>query len=241
MNYMTDNHAQGEKRQLFTKLQTILIALGIMSSILYLVTDITASAMWHEYSPVSQTISELIAIDSPTRLYVMILFVVYGLLIYVYGIGIMLSSNGKRALKITALLIIAKEVLGLAATLFFPIHLRGVEADFSDTMHGILTSAGVFLCMFPAMIAGTVSFKGKFRFYSIITMILFIIFGILAGLDQPNYALNIPTPMMGVWERINIYGYMIWIVIFSVLLLRSNKEKNLKNRQTKKGYLLKQK
>lgn len=236
MNHTTNNHAQGEKRQALTKLQMVLIALGIISSILYLVTDMTASVMWHEYSPISQTVSELIAIDAPTRLYVMILFVVYDLLIYAYGIGIMFSSHGRRALKIAALLIIAKEVLGLAATLFFPIHLRGVEADFSDTMHGILTSAGVFLCMFPAMIAGAVSFKGKFRFYSIITMILFVIFGILAGLDQPKYALNIPTPMMGIWERINIYGYMLWIVIFSVLLLRWSKEKNQKSGQTKKEY-----
>lgn len=236
MNHTTNNHAQGEKRQALAKLQTVLIALGIISSILYLVTDMTASVMWHEYSPISQTVSELIAIDAPTRLYVMILFVVYDLLIYAYGIGIMLSSHGKRGLKIATLLIIAKEVLGLAATLFFPIHLRGVEADFSDTMHGILTSAGVFLCMFPAMIAGAVSFKGKFRLYSIITMILFVIFGILAGLDQPKYALNIPTPMMGIWERINIYGYMLWIVIFSVLLLRWSKEKNQKSGQTKKEY-----
>ena len=224
MNDLTGNYIRGQKQQKPTKLQTVLIVSGIISSILYLITDITASVIWREYSPVSQTVSELIAVDAPTRWYVAMLFVIYDLSIYAYGIGIMLASNGKRALKIAAFMIIAKEVLGLMATLFFPIHLRGVEADFSDTMHGILTSAGVFLCMFPAMIAGTVSFKGKFRFYSIITMIVFVVFGILAGLDQPKYALNIPTPMMGVWERINIYGYMLWIVLFSVLLLRRSKE-----------------
>ncbi|MDF1495342.1 DUF998 domain-containing protein [Caproiciproducens sp. CPB-2] len=232
MNHTTNDHAQGEKRQVLTKLQTDLITMGIVSSILYLITVTTASAVWSDYSPVSQTVSELIAIDAPTRLYVAMLFVVYDLLIYAYGIGIMLSSNGKRTLKIAALLIIAKEALGLAATLFFPIHLRGVEADFSDTMHGILTAAGVFLCMFPAMIAGAVSFKGKFRAYSIITMILFVIFGILAGLDQPKYALNMPTPMMGVWERINIYGYMLWIVVFSILLLRLNRGNESEKRIT---------
>ncbi|MEA4849607.1 MAG: DUF998 domain-containing protein [Clostridiaceae bacterium] len=210
MNYVAENY----------------ILLGILSSILYLVTDITASMMWRGYNPASQTVSELFAIGAPTSLYVKILFVVYTLLIYAYGAGIMLSSNGKRALKVTALLIIAKEVLGLVGTLFFPIHLRGVEANFSDIMHGILTAAGVFLCIFPAMIGGAVSFKGKFRIYSIITMILFVVFGILAGYNQPNFALNIPTPMMGVWERINIYGYMLWIVIFSVMLLRQIKGKS---------------
>lgn len=218
-----NNNTEGKKRQASSKLQTALLALGIISSILYIITDIAASSMWSGYSNTSQTVSELIAVNAPTRTYVAMLFIVYDLLIYAYGAGIMLFSNGKRALKIAAFLIIAKEILGLAATLFFPIHLRGVEGNFSDTMHGVLTAAGVFLCMFPAMIAGAVSFKGKFRTYSIITMVLFVIFGILAGSDQPKYALNMPTPMMGIWERINIYGYMLWIVVFSVMLLRLKK------------------
>lgn len=237
MNHTTDNHAGGEKRQAFARLQAVLIAMGIASSILYLITVTAASALWSDYSPVSQTVSELIAVDAPTRSYVAILFIVYDLLIYAYGVGIVLSANGKRALKIAAFLIVAKEILGLIATLFFPIHLRGVEADFSDAMHGILTAAGVFLCMFPAMIAGAVAFKGKFRAYSILTMALFVIFGILAGLDQPKYALNLPTPMMGIWERINIYGYMLWIVIFSILLLRSNRGSRSERRiaETERG------
>ncbi|WP_368487957.1 DUF998 domain-containing protein [Clostridium sp. BJN0013] len=218
------NNNTGRKRwQASAELQTVLIALGILSSILYIITDIAASVMWSNYSHTSQTVSELIAVNAPTRLYVAILFTIYDLLIYAYGVGIMISSNGKRALKIAAFLIITKEILGLVATLFFPIHLRGVEGNFSDTMHGILTAAGVFLCMFPAMIAGAVSFKGRFRVYSIITMILFVIFGILAGSDQPKYALDMPTPMMGIWERINIYGYMFWIVVLSVMLLRFKK------------------
>ncbi|APM40688.1 DUF998 domain-containing protein [Clostridium kluyveri] len=217
---MITNNTEGEKWKISTRFQTILIAFGIISSIIYVITDIVASVMWSDYSRTSQTISELIAVDAPTRLYVAILFIIYDLLIYAYGVGIILSSNNKRALKIAAFLIIAKEILGLVATLFFPIHLRGVEGSFSDTMHGILTAAGVFLCMFPAMIAGSISFKGVFRVYSIITMILFVIFGILTGSDQPKYALNMPTPMMGVWERINIYGYMLWIVVLSIKLLR---------------------
>lgn len=30
-----------------------------------------------------------------------------------------------------------------------------------------------------------------------------------------------PTPWMGVWERINIIAYMIWIVVLAILLLRA--------------------
>jgi hypothetical protein len=30
----------------------------------------------------------------------------------------------------------------------------------------------------------------------------------------------LPTPWMGVWERINIYAYMLWVVVLATALLR---------------------
>lgn len=61
--------------------------------------------------------------------------------------------------------------------------------------------------------------------YSIVTMMLFVVFGVLAGMEQPNYELNLPTPMMGIFERINIYGYMLWIIVFSKAQLQLSKSK----------------
>lgn len=203
------------------KLKAILLTCGILSSLLYILTDIVSVVIWRDYHYASQTISELFAVDSPIRTFVVICFIIYAFLIYAFGIGIWLTAQDKISLKIAATLIIGKEILGLAGTLFFPIHLRGVEGNYSDIMHGIVTAVGVFLFMFPAMISGAVAFKGIFRIYSIVTMTLFIVFGILTGLMQPLYVANLPTPMMGIWERINIYGYMIWIVILSILLLKS--------------------
>lgn len=210
-----------------SKLQTILLACGILSSLLYCITDLISVAVWNDYDYKSQTVSELFAIDAPTKTFVVICFVIYALLIYAFGVGIWLTSNGIRSLKFAALLIVGKEILGLIGTLFFPIHLRGVEGNYSDFMHGIITATGVLLFMFPAMIAGAIAIKGVFRIYSIVTMALFIVFGVLAGIMQPQLAANLPTPMMGIWERINIYGYMLWIVILAIILLRSRNELSL--------------
>jgi hypothetical protein len=207
-----------------SKLQTILVTCGILSSLLYILTDIISVALWTDYHYTSQTVSELFAIDAPTKSFVVICFILYALLIYAFGIGVWLTSHDKRSLKVAAALIVGKEILGLIGTLFFPIHLRGVEGNYSDIMHGIVTAAGVFLFMFPAMIAGAIAFKGIFRIYSIVTMLLFIVCGVLAGLMQPQMSANLPTPMMGILERINIYGYMIWILILSSMLLRMKKE-----------------
>lgn len=34
---------------------------------------------------------------------------------------------------------------------------------------------------------------------------------------------NLPTPFIGIWERINIGAFMLWIIVLSVLLLRREK------------------
>ncbi len=205
------------------KTRKILIFCGILSSLLYVATDIIAVIQWKEYSMVDQTVSELFGIDAPTKTLVTFLFIVYALLIYAFSVGIYFSAGSRRVVRIAAVLIAGKEVLGLIGTIFFPIHLRGIQGNYSDIMHGVITATGVFLFMFPAMGFGAFAFGKKFRIYSIITMILFIVCGILTGMKQPAYAANAPTPGMGILERINIYGYMIWIIIFGYSFLSEHK------------------
>jgi len=193
---------------------------GILSSILYVAVVIIAPVYWENYDRAAQSVSELFAIGAPSSSFVVPLFILYAFLIYGFGIGIWMSAGTKRPLKITAALIIAKEIFGLIGTIFGPMHLRGAETGLSDTIHAVVTAIGVLLCMFPAIGFGAVSFGRRFRIYSIATMAIFIVCGVLAGMQGPNVAANLPTPYLGVLERINIYTYMIWIVVLSVSLLR---------------------
>jgi hypothetical protein len=51
-----------------------------------------------------------------------------------------------------------------------------------------------------------------------------MLFGFLTGRDAPNLEENLPTPWMGVYERLAIGVFMTWIVVLSIFLLRrSNK------------------
>jgi hypothetical protein len=108
----------------------------------------------------------------------------------------------------------------VAGTLFTPIHLRGVEPTSTDTWHIILTIVNV-LCILLIIGFGAAAFGKRFRLYSIATILVLIVFGALSGLDGPRLAANLPTPWMGVWERINIFAYMLWIVVLAIALLRS--------------------
>jgi hypothetical protein len=60
----------------------------------------------------------------------------------------------------------------------------------------------------------------RFRFYTIATVVLWLVFGTLTFLDSPEVASGDPTPWIGVWERINIGAYMFWLVLFALVLLQ---------------------
>jgi hypothetical protein len=209
------------------KIINFLLITGIISSIYYIFIDIISSIIWKDYNFVNQTVSELFAINSPVRYFTIYMFTIYSLLIFIFSIGVYKLTNKYKLMKIAAILISIKELLGILATIIFPMHLRGFEGNFSDMFHGLLTAIGVFLCMFPAMILCSILLGLKFRIYSIITMILFVTFGILAGTMQPLLSNNLPTPFMGIFERINIYGYMFWIIVLSLNLISKNKFENI--------------
>ena len=200
----------------------ILLGCGIVSSVLYVATVVLAPRRWEGYSSSSQTVSELFAINAPTKPLVVPLFLTYSVLVIAFGMGVWASAGRKLALRVAAVGLIGKEVLGFVVTLFFPIHLRGVKATLTDNMHGILTGVGV-LFMLLAIGFGAAAFGKWFRIYSIATFLLLVVGGVLTGLDQPNLEPNLPTPWMGVWERFNIYAYMLWVVVLAIALLRAQK------------------
>jgi hypothetical protein len=67
---------------------------------------------------------------------------------------------------------------------------------------------------------GSAAFGKRFRLYSIMTMLILLSFGLLTGMDAPQVQSNQPTPLAGVWERINIGFFLLWLVVLSIVLLR---------------------
>ncbi len=206
--------------------QKFLLSCGLISSVLYVVGITYGATRWEGYNPNSQSVSELFAVDAPSASFMIPLLLLYTVLIYAFGFGVWRSAGQKRTLRIAGILIILKEVFGVIATIVTPMHLRGSVGTLTDTLHAAFTVVGVLLCMFPAIGFGAVSFGKGFKVYSLLTMLIFLTFGILAFMEAPNVAANLPTPWIGVWERINIYVYMLWISVLGITLLRdvSNKQ-----------------
>jgi len=179
------------------------------------------------YNWFTQTVSELSAVDAPTRPLWFPLGIVYTSLIAAFGWGVFKSADRKRSLRIVGVLLIINGLVGLT---WSPMHQREVLAagggTFTDTWHLVMASVTVLL-MFLSIGFGAAVFGKGFRFYSIITILVFIIFGVLTFVEAPNVDKNLPTPYIGLWERINIAAFMVWLLVFSINLLRLEKKPSL--------------
>jgi cell division protein FtsW (lipid II flippase) len=104
-------------------------------------------------------------------------------------------------------------------------HLRGTEFTLTDTMHIVFASV-TSLLMLLAIGFGATAFGKRFRLYSIATIVLLLVFGALTGVDAPGVAANEPTPWIGVWERLQIGVYLLWVVVLAIALLRAPKDRS---------------
>ena len=197
--------------------RNLLLLSGVLSSLLYLLMNVIVPMQWDDYSVASQTVSELSAIGAPTRPLWVPLAMIYSVLLAAFGLGVRAAGRGNRALRIAGTLLMAQAILGL---FWPPMHLRGAAMTLTDVMHIAFAIATVTL-MLAALACVAAAFRAAFRRYTIVTIALFVAFGVLTGIEGPRLASNLPTPWIGVWERINIGVYMLWIAALSTVLLRS--------------------
>ena len=205
-------------------LTKLFLVCGMLSSILYVAMNIFVPMQWEGYSTVSQTISELSAIDAPTRSLWVPLGIVYALLTTAFGWGVRISTIKNRPLRIAGALLFINGVISL---FWPPMHQREVLAagggTMTDTMHIVFSFVTVLLFMLTIGF-GAAAFGKVFRLYSIATLVILVVFGILTGMQAPEMEANRPTPLMGVWERINIGVYMLWVIVLAIILLRAERK-----------------
>lgn len=199
----------------------VFLICGILAALLY--GTMMAAIRFPGYNPVSQTVSELSAVGVPTRPLWIILGSLYEVLIVAFGAGVWMSAGGNRPLRAAGALFVVAGILGGLAWPFAPMHQRAVlaagGATLSDTLHIILGALTV-LFMLVAIAFGAAAFGTRFRVYSVATIVVLLAFGALAGMDGPRVGANLPTPWVGLWERINIYGFLLWVAVLAIVLWR---------------------
>lgn len=193
-----------------------LLACGLMSSALYVAMNAIIPLRWDGYSIMDQTVSELSAIGAPTRPLWLALVTVYTLLYAAFGLGVWLGAERSSKLRVVGALIVGHGVFGL---FWPPMHLRGAPFTLTDGLH--IAFAVVTLVLMALTMGYAAKGLGEaFRNYTAATMATFVLFGTLTAIDAPALAANLPTPWIGVWERINIGAFMLWVGVFAAMLLR---------------------
>jgi len=200
-----------------------LLACGIFSSLLYVVTDVVGGLRYDGYSFTSRAISELSAIGAPSKPFVDPLFMAYGFLVLAFAIGVLRAAAGRnRALRIAAAALVGYAAIGIIAGLigpFFSMHQRGVGSVATDAPHIVLTGVLVLLLLL-AIGFGAFALGNRFRVYSLVTLATVILLGALTAPYPALMDAGKPTPGLGIIERIDVYSALLWLAVLGIALLR---------------------
>ena len=74
---------------------------------------------------------------------------------------------------------------------------------------------------------GAVALEKRFRVYSVATMVIVLGCGAVTGTYASRIQADLPTPWVGVWERISIATFTGWIAVLATVLLRAPKSRNV--------------
>ena len=205
----------------------ILLGCGVVSSALYIVTDVLGTLRYEGYSYADQWFSELTAQGSPVRpLMVALNAFPYTLLVGAFAAGVWKSAGPKRAARITAAMLLGYATSGFAGGVLFPMPTREVAAAGEETLRNVMhIPATVVMSLFfvLAVVFGSTLLGKRFRYYSYGTLLTVLVFGFLTSLQAPQIEANQPTPWSGIYERINIYATMLWVTVLAIGLLRAQK------------------
>lgn len=176
--------------------------------------------MYYEgYSMVSQAPSELSAIGAPTRVLWTLLVMPYLLLFAAFGWGVWQTARGSRFLRNTGVLILTYCIFNFY---WPPMHRREVIAagggTLTDNLHRLWAIITLVFMMLLMIFGATVLGK-RFRLYTVATFAVFVVFGALTFIESAGIAANLPTARMGLYERINIGAFMLWVIVFANILL----------------------
>jgi Protein of unknown function (DUF998) len=187
-------------------LQNLFLLFGIVAPLIYISTDLIAGILLKGYNFVMQSASELPSIESPVSSFVLPLHFAYYLLMIAFGLGVWQLGAGSRMLDVLAAFMIGNAVVSLVSDAFFRANYSTDVTASSNVVSVILGATGVIFFL-VAIIFGAVVFTNWFRFYSIGTLLVFLLLGILGLMSSPH---------IGIQERVMIYGYASWVIFLSL-------------------------
>jgi hypothetical protein len=203
------------------RLSRPLILCGLLSSILYVVIDLVGARNYPGYDYSAQAISEMSALGAPTSELLAPFYKAWSLLFIAFTAGVWFAGKTRRPLRWSAGFMLGIAIVGSGFALF-PMSQRSAEPTGSDTMHLVVAGA-IMILLSAAILTGGRAFDRGFRVYSATTVAVMLLFFTLTMRDVPNVAADLPTPFMGLNERVSMAAWLLWMAVLSIQLLRTEK------------------
>ena len=194
---------------------------GIIGPIVFLLNDILGNILTQGYSPIIHAVSELTQAGSENSFLLSSLFLIAAGGIIIFGIGLSMHYKIGRSklMFLGGIFLILLGIFSALAGTIFPMDPFGEVATFKGEMHKNLTLVNIMLIVLAILFIGIGIYKEihwkSFTIYSIITVLTMVSCGGLTGILMMN---NIE--MLGLFERITIYAYQLWIFILAFLLIK---------------------
>jgi hypothetical protein len=193
-----------------SQVQQALLYCGVFAPLLYVGVDRLAGHLARGYDFVSRSMSDLSAVDAPTRLLVVSVNVLSVALMIAFGIGVWRMAGHSALPRITASLVMGQALLGLVMVLFFAT--RAGERPAASSA-GVIVGAVAIVMLVLAIGFGAAAFSGWFRFLSIGILAAYVILAAVRFAFPPADA---TVSLVGVQERTMLYAFLGWVLALAV-------------------------
>jgi hypothetical protein len=200
-------------------LQKVLIGCGVLAAFLYAGTDILAGLLKKGYRFDSQSASVLSGFGTTTRPFVLPLNLIAGILLIAFAAGIWLAGGQNWVVRVMACLLAGNAILAMVAVAFFPMRPGEPVNTPANTMNVIIMATSVILFLL-AIGFGAAGNQNWFRYYSIGTLLIFLMGFIISLLVTRFNPGMTRASSVGIQERTMIYAEMIWLALQAIVLLR---------------------
>lgn len=194
----------------------LLVAAGIAAPALYVAAAVLGGALTRGYDPLGEPVSALTQEGAPHRVWLDILFTLFGALSVGFGVAVLRLLGHSSMLRISALAIIAGGLL-TGILWLFPMDPIGMPETPRGAGH--LTIAGLISAIAAAaalaMSIGCRTIRGWAGFARFSNGMLVVIVGsgvmtVLASVGD--------WPTVGLWERFAIGSNLVWMLALALKL-----------------------
>ena len=210
-----------------TKLDKFLILSGLFSFLVFLIIAIPLGFFMYEgYNHIENVISMQGAVDSPIMTQANILFNLFGIFMFLFGIGLYRVYARNRAGKIGSILFI---IAGISITLvgIFPCDPGCIDVTLTAEIHQFFAEIPLIIAAVALVFLGIQEFQegglGKTGGKSnpwIYVIILYLVVGIILVLVHLEFEFLFPN-QDGLWQRLAIGIPMSLMAIASMFLYNS--------------------